>query len=264
MKFENKIVWIAGASSGIGESLVYTFIKEGATVLASAPFEDELNKVKQNCGEQAGSCHIIPLDMTKSSAFPDLVKEVVRKYEKIDVLFNVAGISQRALAEETKLVTIRKIMEINFFGTVALSREVLLQMKKQGSGKIAAITSISGKFGFPLRSAYAASKHALHGYFESLQAELLNSPIKVSLMVPGRVSTSISKNALKADGTAWGKMDPGLAGGIPVEKATRQMVNAVYKGKREVLIGGKEIWMVHFKRFLPVLFWRIVGNVDPT
>lgn len=264
MKFQNNIVWIAGASSGIGESLVYTFIREGATVLASAPFEDELSRVKQNCGEQAGNCHILPLDMTKSSTFPNLVLEVVRKYKRIDVLFNVAGISQRALAEETSMDTIRKIMEINFFGTVALSREVLLQMKKQGSGKIAAITSISGKFGFPLRSAYAASKHALHGYFESLQAELLNSPIKVCLMVPGRVSTSISKNALRADGTPWGKMDPGLAGGIPVEKATKQMVNALYKGKREVLIGGKEIWMVHFKRFLPVLFWRIVSKVDPT
>ena len=197
--------------------------------MASAPFEDELNRVKQNCGEQAGNCHILSMDITKSSTFPDLVKKVVRKYERIDVLFNVAGISQRALAEETSLDTIRKIMEINFFGTVALSREVLLQMKKQGSGKIAAITSISGKFGFPLRSAYAASKHALHGYFESLQAELLNSPIQVSLMVPGRVSTSISKNALRADGTPWGKMDPGLAGGIPVEKATRKMVRALYE-----------------------------------
>lgn len=264
MKFQNKIVWIAGASSGIGENLVYAFIKEGAIVLASAPFEDELNRVKQNCGEQAGNCHIILLDMTKSSTFPDLVQQVVRKYEKIDVLFNVAGISQRALAEETGLDTIRKIMEINFFGTVALSREVLLQMKKQGFGKIAAITSISGKFGFPLRSAYAASKHALHGWFESLQTELFNSPVKVCLMVPGRVNTSISKNALRADGTPWGKMDPGLAGGIPVEKASRQMLNALYKGKREVLIGGKEIWMVHIKRFLPPLFWRIVSRVDPT
>ncbi len=264
MKFPGKIVWIAGASSGIGEELVYAFIKEGARVIASAPFEDELSRVRTNCGQDAAMCDILPLDMLRSELFAEMVQETVKKFGKIDILVNVAGISQRALAGETGIDTVRKIMEINFFGTIALSREVLLQMKKQGSGRIAVVTSVAGKFGAPLRSSYSASKHALHGYFESLQAELAGSDIKVTLLVPGRVNTEISKNALKGDGSVWDRMDKGLAGGISIEKAVRIMLKAIYREKKEVVFGGKIILMVYFRRFCPCLYRWIISRVEPT
>lgn len=264
MRFKDKIVWIAGASSGIGESLVYAFVKEGARVIASAPFEDELKRVKEACGEDSDKVDILLLDMFKQESFPAMVKDVAAKYGSIDVLFNVAGISQRATAAETDMDTIRKIMEINFFGTIALSREILLQMKKQGYGNIGVVTSVAGKFGAPLRSSYSASKHALHGYFEAVQAEMAGTDIKVSMMVPGRVNTNISKNALRGDGSAWGKMDKGLAGGIDVDKAARLMLKALYRGKKELVFGGKVVLMVYFKRYLPWLYWKIITKADPT
>ncbi len=264
MKFENKVIWIAGASSGIGESLVYEFINEGAIVIASAPFKEKLQDVRKNCGEKKEFCHVLHLDMEHQEDFPGLVNTVVASYKKIDILLHVAGISQRALTVDTSMKTTRKIMEINFFGAVALTHAVLPVMISQGFGQIAVITSISGKFGFPLRSTYSASKHALHGYFESLQAELLEKNIYITLVVPGRVHTAISYNALTADGTPWGKMDDGLAGGISTEKAAKKILSAIQKRKKEVLIGGKELFMVYIKKFFPWLFWKMVSRINPT
>ena len=264
MRFVNKIVWIAGASSGIGESLVYAFIKEGATVIASAPFVDQLNQVKENCGDKKEFCEVLPLDMQQSENFTELVEWVVTKYNRIDLLIHVAGISQRAVVQETSMETVRKIMEINFFGAVALTNAVLPVMLKQGGGQIAVTSSIVGKFGFPLRSMYSASKHALHGFFESLQAENLKNNIYVTMIIPGRVQTEISSNALTGSGKPWGKNDPGQEDGISKEKAVKIILNGIYKKKKEVLVGGKELSMVYIKRFFPRLYWKMVSRIEST
>ncbi len=264
MRYLNKIVWIAGASSGIGESLVYAFIQEGATVIASAPFEDQLNQVREKCGDKMEYCKVLPLDMLEPDNFQELAEKVIRENKRIDILIHVAGISQRALVQETEMETVRKIMEINFFGAVALAKAVLPIMLSQGGGQIAAVSSIVGKFGFPLRSVYSASKHAMHGFFESLQAENLNNSIDVTMIIPGRVNTEISFNAVTGDGKTWGKKDPGQEGGISTEKASRIILNALYKKKKEVLVGGRELAMVYIKRFFPGLFWKMVNNIKPT
>ena len=264
LKFRNQLVWIAGASSGIGEGLVYAFIKEGARVIASAPFEDELKKVKENCGDKKDQCEIVLLDMTKPDNFQSLTDKIVDEFGKIDILIQIAGISQRALIQDTSMDTVRKIMEINFFGAVALTKTVLPVMQKQGFGQIAATSSIVGKFGFPLRSIYSSSKHALHGFFESLQAENMENNIFVTILIPGRVNTGISFNALTGDGKQWGKKDAGQAGGISIEKATQIILNGIKKKKKEVMIGGKELMMVQIKRFFPRLFWRMVNKIDST
>jgi short-subunit dehydrogenase len=158
----------------------------------------------------------------------------------------------------------RKIMEINLFGAVLLSKYVLPVMLKNGGGHIVATSSISGKFGFNLRSAYAASKHALHGFFESVRLENYKENIRVTIVCPGRVRTNISLNALTAEGKAHGKMDDGQDGGISAESCAKQILKAIRKNKKEVLIGGKELLMVHFKRFTPFIFNRIIRNIKPT
>lgn len=259
MKFQNKSVWITGASSGIGEALVYEFVKEGAMVIASARREGELLRVKENCGDKKDRVRVLPLDLTDIEGMQKTVDSV----EQVDVLVNNGGISQRALAHETPLEVDRKIFEVNYFGQIALTKAVLPKMIRQGGGQVVAVSSITGKFGFPLRSAYSATKHAIHGFFETLGFELADKNIQVTVINPGRIRTNISLHALQKDGTAQQSMDKGLDEGMPAKECAKRMVKAIYKKKREANIGGKEIMMVYFKRYLPFLFRKIASGVDP-
>ncbi|MFN5983438.1 MAG: SDR family NAD(P)-dependent oxidoreductase, partial [Fluviicola sp.] len=173
-------------------------------------------------------------------------------------------LSQRAEAAETSIEVDRKIMEINYFGTVILTKAVLQQMRKQKSGHLIAISSIAGKFGFYLRSAYSASKHALHGFFESLLLEEARNNISVTIACPGKINTPISMSALVKDGKSHGEMDHNQATGMPVDECVRQLLSAVDKKKKEVLIGNKEIKAVTLKRYFPKLFWKIISKQSAT
>ncbi len=261
--FNNKVVWVTGASSGIGEALVYAFIDAGAQVIASARNVEELNRVKEQCSIPE-VCHVLPLDLTQIDTFDDIVKDVFAKFERVDYLINNGGMSQRSTVLETLLEIDRRIMEVNFFGTVALTKCVLPYMVKQGGGHIAATSSISGKFGFYQRSAYAASKHALHGFFESLRLETRKQNICVSMIVPGRVRTNISLNAIDSKGRAHGKMDEGQNSGISPAKAAQQILHGLSKNKREINVGGVELLMLYFKRFVPSLHYLISKNIKET
>ncbi len=192
-------------------------------------------------------------------------------------MVNNAGISQRSLVVDTQTTVDRKIMEVNYFGTVNLTKKLLPLMLANGGGKIAVISSITGKFGFPLRSAYAASKHALHGFFETLQLELKpEDNIFITILCPGRIKTNISRNALIYDGSIYGKMDEGQEQGMSADICAQKIVKAisqkkreVYIGgvsqkKREVYIGGVDVLMVYFKRYLPALFYWIASRTKAT
>jgi short-subunit dehydrogenase len=229
MRFLDKIVWITGASSGIGEALAYQFAKEGAKLVISSRREKELQRVRENI---ISECLIIPLDITDNLSLQNAVKIAIKHYGKIDVLVNNAGISQRALALDTKEIVSRKIMEVNYFGTINLTKKVIPYMIKNGSGQIAVITSLVGKFGFPLRSAYAASKHALHGFFETLQIELKTNRIYITIICPGRIKTNISLNALNEDGSVYGKMDEGQDKGMSANDCADKIVTCIYKKQR--------------------------------
>jgi short-subunit dehydrogenase len=205
----------------------------------------------------------LPMDLANRESIEKTVPLALDKFGTIDVLINNGGISQRAYTWETNLEVDYKIMNINYFGAVILTKAILPGMIKAGSGYIAVTSSITGKFGFPLRSAYSASKHALHGFFETLGIELANKNISVTIAMPGRVQTNISIHALTKDGTGHGKMDPGQAGGIPADVCARKYLDAIYHRKREVLIGGKELMMVRLRRFLPVLFYKIARRIEP-
>jgi short-subunit dehydrogenase len=255
--YSGKVVWITGASSGIGEALAVTLSNEGATVVLSARREDELNRVAKSLSAPDRTM-ILPLDLADTSNVAQLAKQVADKYSRIDVLINNGGISQRSLAKETPLDVDRKIMEVNYFGQVALTKAVLPYMLKQKSGHIVAMSSISGKFGFYLRTAYSASKHALHGFFESLRLENEESGIKVTIAVPGKIQSNISLNALKGDGTKHGVMDQSQAEGMPALECARIIVDAMKNGKEEILVGNKEIKAVWLKRHFPGWFGKVI------
>jgi dehydrogenase/reductase SDR family member 7B len=251
--FKNKRVWITGASSGIGEALAYAFAEKGAHLILSARNEQELNRVATAC-VGAASVFIQPLDLSKHDTIQTIADTVLKKVGKIDILLNNGGISQRSLAHETTLEVDKKLMDVNYFGTVALTRAVLPNMLLHQLGHIVTITSLMGKFGAPLRSSYAASKHALHGFFDSLRSEIGDTPIQVTMICPGFVRTNISMNALTAGGVAQGTMDNATDKGMAPERLAEKILKAIEKGKLEAYFGGKEVFGVYLKRFVPTWF----------
>lgn len=264
MNFKNKVAWVIGASSGIGKAVAIEFAKLGSIIIISSHEKEELEKVKLECENIGAECFVQVLDLANQSNFEEITNIIINKYNRIDILINNGGISQRSLIKETSLDIDRKLMEINYFGNIALTKAVLPQMIKQNEGSIVTLSSIVGKFGFPLRSAYSASKHALHGFYETLRAEHKKDNLNVTIAIPGRVRTNISYNAILKDGTPNNKLDDGQKNGITSEDCAKQIIKAINRNKKEVLIGGKELLMVHLRRFLPSVFYRIVSKIKAT
>ncbi len=260
-EFTDKVVWITGASSGIGESLVYAFIGEGAKVIASSNETSGLEKVKKNCGDLSSKVTCVSFDLSDTEGISKIADKQIKTFGRIDYLLNIAGISQRASVEETPLWLDRQLMEINYFGTIALTKAILPQMIKQKNGHILVTSSISGRFGFPLRSAYSASKQALHGFIETLYLENKKNNIRASVIIPGRVKTRISFRALDKDGKEHGQMDPGQEKGITPERAAKQIIRGIKRNKREILVGSGELIMLYIRRFLPFIFFRIADKI---
>ncbi|MBN1387703.1 MAG: SDR family NAD(P)-dependent oxidoreductase [Bacteroidales bacterium] len=263
MIYNNKIFWVTGASSGIGKAVVYELLKRGAGVIASSNRADELEEVKKNSREKMHLLSTVIFDLEDTGIIETIVAQQFKKHGRIDVLINLGGVSQRAKITETPLWLDRKIMEINYFGTIALSKAVLPYMIEQGSGHIMATSSIAGRFGFPLRSAYSASKQALHGFFETLHIENRENNVKASVIIPGRVKTNISFNALTSTGSIHGQLDAGQARGISPEKAARMILRGLERNKREVLVGGKELIMLFVRKFFPSIFFNIAYRMKP-
>lgn len=260
---KNKVVWITGASSGIGEAVAQAFALEGAKIILSARRIEELNRVKQTLNIPESDILILPLDLSDSTKIKDLTNQVIAKFGRIDILVNNGGISQRSLASETSIETDRKIMEINFFGTIALTKSVLPYMLKQKSGQIVVVSSIAGKFGFFFRSAYSASKHALHGFFESLRMEIYNDNIKVLIACPGKIKTNISINALTGNGETNNTMEESHEKGLSAKECARQILSGIKKNKEEIFIGGKELRSIWVKRLFPNIFSKLIRKQKP-
>lgn len=265
MDLSNKIVWITGASSGIGEALAYEYVNRGAKIIISSPEVDKLEILRNKFNAlRPDSAIVVPLDFLKCNEIPAIVEKAVKQAGRVDILINSSGISQRSLVVETPVEIDRKVFEVNYFGTITLTKSVLPHMIRNGGGTIAVISSIVGKFGFPLRSAYSASKHALHGFFETLRAELKKDNIKVTVICPGRVQTNISLNAITKDGKPYGIMDKGQSKGITTEKCARKIIRAIKKNKKEVYVGGTELFMVCIRKYFPRFFYLISSKIKPT
>ena len=260
MKIKNKTVWITGASSGIGEACAIAFAKKGASLILSARNEEKLNQVKEKC-LGAPIIHVLPMDVADHNILESKTKEAISKTGNIDILINNAGISQRAFVRDSTLQMDKIIFDVNFFGNVGLTRALLPHMTARKSGAIVVTSSVAGRLGPPLRCAYAASKHALHGWYDVLRAEVAADGIQVNVICPGFIKTDISINALAGDGKKHGIMDEGQAQGVSAEKCADHFVNAVIKNKKESLIGGKEIQLVKVRRFLPGMYFKLLEKM---
>lgn len=261
--YKDKVVWVTGASSGIGIEMVRQLAAKGARVVLSSRNENKLTEIK-NTLTSPSSHLVLPLDLENSTTFDILALKVNDHFGRIDFLFNNGGLSQRSNVRDTPMEVDRRIMEINYFGNVALTKAVLPFMERQKSGHIIVISSIAGKFGFFLRSAYSASKHALHGFYESLRLEEEEFGINVTIACPGKINTSISLNALNSSGEKHGEMDHNQETGMSAQECVSILLKAVEKNKKEVLIGNKEIKAVTLKRFFPKLFWKVIRKQSAT
>jgi len=262
--FSGKTIWITGASSGIGKSLAHEFSKMNTQLILSGRNQRSLEKIKDTCLHNGSSVLTVPFDLSDRNSIVNSAEIVLEKYGSVDLLINNGGISQRSFVQNTRLDVDQKIMSVNYFGNIALTKALLPSMLAQGRGHIAVTTSIAGKFGFPMRSAYSASKHALYGFYDTLRVELADQNVTVTMICPGRIQTNISKHALNEKGEEHGEMDDGQKNGMPSDEAARKIIGALKRKKREVVVGGKELLMLPIKRFMPWLFYHLVRKIKHT
>lgn len=261
--FSGKIVWITGASSGIGEGLAYELARRGAILVLSARREELLEQVRQRC-ERSDQHMVLPLDLTALATLGDATAKVLERFGHVDILVNNSGISQRGTAAETSLEVDRRIMEVNYIGTVALTKAVLPSMLARHSGQIVVVSSLAGKIGTPLRSAYAASKHALQGFFDCLRAEVHDQGVRVSVISPGFVRTDITKKALTADGSTYDEMGDAQSKAMTPEEFATKCADAIAKQRDDAMIGGPEVWAARLAPLLPRLYNYLVRRVKST
>lgn len=258
--YKNKKIWITGASSGIGKALAIELSKHDAYIILSARSNDKLEKTKAAL-QDPSKAEIIILDMESSDQINKTCEDVLGKHNHIDILINNAGISQRSLTLDTKMEVYHKLMNTNYFGVIQMSKLLLPSMMKIQSGNIITITSVNGKLGSYMKSGYAASKHALHGFFDSLRAEIDGSGVDITLITPGYVQTDISVNALTEDGTPLQTMDANTNKGIPVKKFAETAAKQIAKGKTEIIIAGSiESLGLNLKRFWPSMLRRLTAK----
>lgn len=261
--FKNQVVWITGASSGIGEALALEFASAGAQVVLSARTEDRLLAVKAKCDAISGGDRslVLPMDITDEASLVEKAENAKVWRGRIDMLINNAGISQRSSCLNTDLSTYRTIFEVDVFGQIALTKAVLPIMLEQGHGHFAVTSSVSGKIGVPFRTGYCAAKHAVMGFFDALRTEVDQHNIKVTTITPGYIRTPISSNAVAGDGSAYGQEDSEIRGGMDVTDCAKVIVNGFKRGKPEIAVGqGLEMNALWLKRFFPKLLMKMAAK----
>ena len=259
LQFKDKTALITGGGSGIGEALAYEYAKKGCHVILTGRRIETLEKVQKQCEALGVKAWCQTVDMERPETIDALVKWIHAEGHTIDFLLLNAGISQRSLTLETDISVDRRLMEVNYFGGIYLLK-ALKEMFLERGVHIALVSSVSGLFGFPVRSAYCASKHAIHGFYETIALEY--PQIKTTILIPGRIHTDVSKNALDGSGKATGIMDPGQANGYDVHKCARVAIRAIARCKHQKVIGGFDTIMVPFYRYIPWLFRLIARNVS--
>lgn len=260
--YKNKVVWITGASSGIGEALCYKLAEQGANIVLSARRRDELERVASVCNSKGSKTLVLPLDLAKLNDPETYIGLIIQQFGRIDILINNGGVSQRGEAMKTSAELDEMFMEVNFMSGLRLTKAVLPLMLKQGSGHIVAVSSILGDYGLALHSTYAAAKHAVNGFYESLREELYGTPVKVTVISPGFIKTAVSYNAIREDGAAYAQMSPAQEKGMePMHFATK-MLRAIAAGNRFSYIGELELLSVLVHRYFPRLFYWLMRKVS--
>lgn len=251
-----QVVWITGASAGIGKALAYEYYSRGWHVVLSARSVDKLHAIAESL---PGRVTVLPVDVTDRSQIVAAVGDIQHHLGRLDLLVNNAGISQRSKIKDTEIHVFRRLIEVNYMGAVQTTK-IALDLLIESHGHIAVVSSVAGKIGAPLRSGYAASKHALHGFFDCLRAEHHRDGLGVTIVCPGYVNTDVDVNALGNDGKPTGAQDEDNRNGLSPQKVARRIANAVAKNKAEVYIGGVEVLAIYLKRYVPAILRRLLAN----
>jgi len=263
---EGKVVLITGASSGIGESLAKHFYKAGCRLILASRRKHELERVKNDLVRlrTEGTVNvpaILVLDVGDLNTIPGKSKEALDIYGRVDILINNAGFTVRGSVEETEIDVHQQIMNVNYFGALALTRNLLPQMIGRQSGQIVFVSSVQGKISLPNRSAYSASKHAMQALADCLRAEIASKGIQVTLVSPGYVRTNLSLNALTGSGSLYGKMDEATAKGYSAEYVAERTFRAIMNGEKDVLIAPiLPRIALRMRQLLPTLYFFIMAR----
>lgn len=240
MAFAGEVAWITGASSGIGAAMARALAADGAHVILSGRNADALNEVAAECAKGNATALVLPFEVTDHPAGLAAAEQAwawaAERSGGIDILFNNAGISQRSLAVDTDYAVYEQIIAVDLLAPIALTQALLGSMVARGKGRIAMVSSVAGKVGVPLRTAYSAAKFGLIGYANALRSEVTGAGLQVHVIAPGSVRTNVSRNALNADGSRRGVSDKGIDGGMDPEVAVAQMLAEMAEGKSEIIV----------------------------
>ena len=258
MNLNDKTIWITGASSGIGEAIAKEFSKLNITLILSARRKEELERVKKECASNK-NIHIYPLDLEQNDKAETWVADVLKLTPKVDILINNGGVGHMGNVIKMDAAVERKVMEVNFWGQVMLTKAILPHFMENNEGFICTTGSILGKFGSPGLAAYAASKHALYGYYDSLREELRETNIKIMMVTPGFINTNVTLSSYTANGEVLGKNSVAQEKGMKPQDLAKKLVKAMEKEKKSVLIGKWETFSVPFKNTAPNLFYNAMN-----
>ncbi|GGW64261.1 short-subunit dehydrogenase [Winogradskyella epiphytica] len=257
MTFTNKIIWITGASSGIGKAIALQLAEQNCKLILSSRRTSDLQEVRLLCANPK-NIEILPFDLADYLQMKPIVKEAISKFGKVDILINNGGVSQRSLIIETDISVDKKLVEVNYLGTIALSKALLPHFVSNQSGHFVTVSSLMGKFSSPYRSSYCGAKHALHGFFDSLRLEHDKDQIKVTMICPGFVNTDVARNSLTGDGSLQKTQDNATDNGMDVNLFAQKMLKAIEKEKFEAYIGKSETLGIYLKRFFPKLLHKLI------
>lgn len=258
MTFAGQVVWITGASSGIGAAMARALAAQGAKLVLSGRNEAALEAVAQACGD----AFILPFEATDYAAAASAVDKAWNWQGRVDMLVNNAGISQRSLAVETAFPVYERIVAVDLLAPIALTQALLPRMAERKAGRIVMVSSVAGKVGSPMRTAYSAAKFGLFGYSDSLRAEVAGLGIKVHVIAPGSIRTNVSRNALAADGQRRGVSDNAIENGLDPDDAVSRMLEAIAADEREIIVAeGMELQIGELRRTPDALHDRMAAVV---
>lgn len=257
--YNNKVVVVTGASSGIGEQIVRQLLAQNAKVVLLARSQEKMQQIVSEYPNN--NTLIIPSDFALQPNFVSIAQQIIKYFGKIDVLINNAGIAQKSFVQETTEEVERKVMEVNYFATINFTKALLPYFIEQKQGQIAVVSSILGEIGLPLVAPYCASKHAINGYFNSLRYDIEKYNIKVHILSPGFIKTDITKKSLTGSGKVHNKDSVAQEKGMDAAKCAKGILNCIKNVKRQAYLGGVEVFMPKFARAFPKLFHLLMKKM---
>ncbi len=260
----DKVIWITGASSGIGSALVTELYQAGAKLILSSRQKDVLEQIASHLDPLKTNISVLPLDLILLETLESKTHEAWQLFGKIDVFIGCAGISQRAFIEDMDLCVYEHLLKVNFLSNVVITKALIPKMKAAGAGQLVYISSILGEVGIRTRAAYAASKYALNGYVEVLRSEVWEHNIKVSLVSPGFIKTATAQNSLDAHGIPFGQNDQDTQKGLEASVVAKKIHSVIVQQKEKAYCAKfVPMLLVYLKRFCPIYIRYALKRYKP-